>query len=165
MSKSFFGMWWQARCKSEIAMRLALGLLAVVLSGCDQQPLRQPVEMDTLESVAVRSMPVENPPQIYEEATLLQPASEPTPSPSLPGRRSTPASSPKPGVAAPESVTQLPFAPAIAMDPVDGSKISIRVGTPTTEYKNRIYYFGSEENRRAFTADPENYLKGQLSRF
>jgi YHS domain-containing protein len=54
----------------------------------------------------------------------------------------------------------LPFAPAIALDPVDGNKISIRVNTPTTEYKNKIFYFSSEATKRTFLASPDQYLKG-----
>lgn len=54
----------------------------------------------------------------------------------------------------------LPFGPAIAMDPVNGSKISIRSDTPTFEYKNRIYYFASDENRKEFQANPEQFTKG-----
>ena len=53
----------------------------------------------------------------------------------------------------------LPFAPAIAMDPVDGSKISIRADTPQFEYKGRIFYFHSAENRATFQANPEQYAK------
>ena len=54
----------------------------------------------------------------------------------------------------------LPFAPAIALDPVDGQKVSIRATTPTAEYKNHLFYFSSEENKRTFTASPDQYLKG-----
>jgi YHS domain-containing protein len=54
----------------------------------------------------------------------------------------------------------LPFSPAIAMDPIDGSKISIRATTPTYEYKGKIYYFSNEANRRIFVANPEVALKG-----
>ncbi|MEA2239461.1 MAG: hypothetical protein QOC81_4185 [Thermoanaerobaculia bacterium] len=57
----------------------------------------------------------------------------------------------------------LPFAPAIAMDAVDGSKISIRASTPTVEYKNKLYYFSSEEHKRTFVANPEEYTKGLFS--
>jgi YHS domain-containing protein len=57
----------------------------------------------------------------------------------------------------------LPFAPAIAMDPVGGSKISIRVSTPTAEYKGRIFYFTNEENKRQFLASPDQYMKGSFS--
>jgi YHS domain-containing protein len=58
----------------------------------------------------------------------------------------------------------LPFSPAIAMDPIDGSKISIRAITPTFEYKGKIYYFSNEENKRTFAADPAAALKGGLMR-
>ena len=54
----------------------------------------------------------------------------------------------------------LPFAPAIALDPVDGAKISIRTNTPTAEYKNKIFYFSSEATTRTFLASPDQYLKG-----
>lgn len=57
----------------------------------------------------------------------------------------------------------LPFAPAIAMDAVDGSKISIRASTPTVEYKNKLYYFSSEDHKRTFVANPEQYTKGLFS--
>ena len=53
----------------------------------------------------------------------------------------------------------LPFSPGIAMDPIDGSKISIRATTPIFEYKNRLYYFSSETNKRAFASNPEQFLK------
>jgi YHS domain-containing protein len=54
----------------------------------------------------------------------------------------------------------LPFSPAIGLDPVSGQKISIRAATPTAELKGRTYYFQSEENKRAFMADPTQYLHG-----
>jgi YHS domain-containing protein len=54
----------------------------------------------------------------------------------------------------------LPFSPAIAMDPVNGDKISIRAATPTFEYKGRVYYFANEENKRMFAANPEAATKG-----
>lgn len=59
----------------------------------------------------------------------------------------------------------LPFAPPIAMDPVDGSKLSINAATPTYEYKGKIYYFSTSGNRAAFIADPDKYAKGALSRY
>jgi YHS domain-containing protein len=58
----------------------------------------------------------------------------------------------------------LPFTPAIAMDPVDGSKISIRATTPTFEHKGKIYYFSSEANRRMFVSNPEGALKGAFTK-
>jgi YHS domain-containing protein len=57
----------------------------------------------------------------------------------------------------------LPFSPAIAMDPVDGSKISIRATTPVLKYKNKIYFFSSETNKRAFVATPDQFTKGAFS--
>lgn len=54
----------------------------------------------------------------------------------------------------------LPFVPAIAMDPVNGSKVSIRADTPTTEYKGHIYYFASPENLAEFRANPDQFMKG-----
>jgi YHS domain-containing protein len=55
---------------------------------------------------------------------------------------------------------QLPFAPAIALDPIDGLKVSIRATTPAVEYKNHIFYFSSDGNKRMFMASPDQYLKG-----
>jgi YHS domain-containing protein len=57
----------------------------------------------------------------------------------------------------------LPFAPAIALDPVDGSKISIRTRTPVADYKGHLYYFSSEATKRTFLASPEQYLKGAFA--
>ena len=57
----------------------------------------------------------------------------------------------------------LPFSPAIGMDPVDGSKISIRASIPTVEYKNKLYYFANEDHKRTFVANPEQYTKGLFS--
>ena len=59
----------------------------------------------------------------------------------------------------------LPFAPPIAMDPVDGSKVSITPETPMAEHKNRVYYFGSAKNRQAFAANPESFLKEKLASY
>jgi len=53
----------------------------------------------------------------------------------------------------------LPFAPPIAMDPVDGSKVDITPATPTFEIKGRIYYFSSRANRDVFVADPDTYVR------
>jgi YHS domain-containing protein len=55
---------------------------------------------------------------------------------------------------------RLPFEPAIGLDPVDGSKISIRSTTPTVELKNHVYYFSSEGNKKIFMASPQQFLKG-----
>ena len=57
----------------------------------------------------------------------------------------------------------LPFAPAIALDPVDGSKISIRSGTPVADYKGHFFYFSSDANKRTFLASPDQFLKGAFN--
>jgi YHS domain-containing protein len=57
----------------------------------------------------------------------------------------------------------LPFAPAIALDPVDGGKISIRAGTPVADYKGHLYYFSSQATKRTFLASPDQYLKGPFA--
>ena len=58
---------------------------------------------------------------------------------------------------------QLPFAPAIALDPIDGLKVSIRATTPVVEYKNHLFYFSSDANKRTFVAAPDQYLKGPFA--
>jgi YHS domain-containing protein len=110
-------------------------------------------EMKTIDSADVRPSVIDPPPMLTDEA---------------------PAPKPKANVAQTDTVTPaspqdealraaLPFAPAIAMDPVDGGKISIRASTPTVEYKNKIFYFSSEANKRVFTSNPEQYTKGVFS--
>jgi len=84
-----------------------------------------------------------------------------------PKPKAMPWETPAPIVFSPEDEklrASLPFTPAIAMDPVDGSKISIRASTPTFEYKGKIYYFSNEMNKRVFTANPEHALKGGFMR-
>jgi len=66
--------------------------------------------------------------------------------------------------AKPDAVA-LPFEPAISMDPVDGSKVSIRSTTPSLEFKGRIYHFSSEANLKLFEADPAKYLSGSLASY
>lgn len=74
------------------------------------------------------------------------------------------ADAPPPPTKADEALrASLPFTPAIAMDAVDGSKISIRTATPIYEYKGRIFYFSTEANKRKFVEDPETYTKGVFS--
>ena len=74
------------------------------------------------------------------------------------------ADAPPPPTAQDEALrASLPFSPAIAMDPIDGSKISIRASIPTLEYKNKLYYFATEDHKREFAANPEQYTKGLFS--
>lgn len=110
-------------------------------------------EMKTIDSAGVRPAPMDPPPMLTEEAP-----------PPKPKENVAQADAPPPPTSQDEALrAALPFAPAIAMDPIDGSKISIRASTPTYEYKNKIYYFSSEENKRTFTANPEQYTKGVFS--
>ena len=110
--------------------------------------------MRTIESVDPRPKVLEPPPMLLDEA--------PPPKPKVqPWETATPI------VLSPEDEqfrASLPFAPAIAMDPVDGSKISMRADTPTVEFKGRIYYFSSEANKKAFEANPAQYLTGRFTR-
>ena len=82
------------------------------------------------------------------------------PPPKGPGNVAT-ADAPPPPTPQDEALrASLPFSPAIALDPVDGSKISIRATTPAAEYKGHVFYFSSEANKRTFLASPDQYLKG-----
>jgi YHS domain-containing protein len=107
-------------------------------------------EMRTIDNVDPRPVVLDPPPVLREEAAPPKPKGEPW-------------ETPEPVVLTPEDEqvrASLPFAPAMALDPVTGSKISILAHTPTVEYKGRIYYFASEENKRAFGANPDQYAKG-----
>ena len=129
----------------------ALILLALALAACDSTP--PPVEaanLQTINTVRPVPAPLDPPPMLQDEA--------PPPKP-----KALPWETPTPIVFSAEDEklrASLPFSPAIAMDPIDGGKISIRATTPTFEYKGKIYYFSNEENKRAFSANPEQYLKG-----
>ncbi len=109
--------------------------------------------MQTVESVDARPTRLDPPPLLTDEGPAPKPktkvAQQDAPPPASPQDEALRAA--------------LPFAPAIAMDPVAGSKISIRVNTPTTEYKGHIYYFSSEANKRTFMANPDQYTKGVFS--
>jgi YHS domain-containing protein len=110
-------------------------------------------EMKTIDSADVRPAVIDPPPMLADEAP-----------PPKPKENVAQADAPPPASPQDEALrAALPFAPAIAMDPVDGSKISIRASTPTFEYKNKIFYFSSEPNKRTFTSNPEQYTKGVFS--
>ena len=140
---------------------LSLTLGALLSTGCQQANATGEVAMRTVDNTTVNTMQVEPPPMITEQATELRPAEVLGPD-GKPITRATPTPDP---AAAEQPQIQMPFAPLIAMDPVDGSKVSIRVGTPVAEYKDRLYYFGSPANKAAFLANPETYAKGSLSRY
>jgi YHS domain-containing protein len=139
------------------------GILVIVLllaSACGgsnkptgpAQPAAQS-EMRTIDSADVRPAVIDPPPMLADEAPPPKPKENVTQTDAAP-----------PATPEDEAVRAgLPFAPAIAMDPVDGSKISIRATTPAFEYKNKIYYFSSEGNKRMFQATPEQFTKGVFS--
>lgn len=138
-------------------------LLAFLASACQPAAANrsEPLDMRTLGSAGSNSLPVEAPPMITEQATELRSAEQVGPDGKPIRQRTSTATGDDPV----EAPIIMPFAPLIAMDPVDGSKVSIRVETPVTEYKNRLYYFGSAQNKTAFLADPERYATGALSKY
>ena len=128
--------------------------LIVALAACDSAPPQTVAasQIRTINNVTPRPAPLEAPPLLLDEA--------PPPKPKV-----QPWETPTPIVFSPEDEklrASLPYTPAIAMDPVDGSKISIRATTPTVEYEGKIYYFSSEENKRMFATDPKSALKGGM---
>jgi YHS domain-containing protein len=153
---------WPIPCterKDTMDRILLITLFAATLAaGCARRgPVRQVrpanAEMRTIDSANVPPAPIDPPPMLTDEAPLAKPvgnvAQADAPPPPTPQDDALRAS--------------LPFSPAIAMDAVDGSKISIRASTPTLEYKNKLYYFSSEEHKRTFQANPEQYTKGLFS--
>lgn len=136
-------------------MRLLIAAAACLLfASCDVAPTAaasaSSSDMATIDSTPPRPAILEPPPMLQDEA--------PPPKP-----KALPWETPKVIVFTPEDEklrASLPFSPAIAMDPVDGSKISIRADTARVEYKGKIYYFSSEANKRLFATNPEGALKG-----
>jgi YHS domain-containing protein len=137
--------------------RLAPLLILLTAVACDSAtPTAQTAqaEIRTINNTPPRPAPLEAPPQLQDEA--------PPPKPKV-----LPWETPTPIVFSPEDEklrASLPFTPAIGMDPVDGSKISIRATTPMVEYKGRIYYFSSEGNKRTFMANPAASLTGRFTK-
>jgi Uncharacterized conserved protein len=134
-------------------------LAALAAAGCgdgSRARVAQPktnTEMQTIDSANVRPAPLDAPPMLTDEA--------PPPKTATNLARTD---APPPPTAQDEALrASLPFSPAIAMDAIDGSKISIRASTATVEYKNKLYYFSSEDHKRQFLADPEQYTKGLFS--
>ncbi|HYR28940.1 MAG TPA: YHS domain-containing protein [Thermoanaerobaculia bacterium] len=141
-------------------MRRLLVLAAVLAAACDSTPAKRTpaqqaqAEMRTINNVQPQPAKLESPPMLTDEA--------PPPKP-----KALPWETPTPIVFSPEDEklrASLPFTPAIAMDPIDGSKLSIRATTPTFEYKGKIYYFSSQENLSTFKANPDQYLTGRFTR-
>ncbi|HXI13684.1 MAG TPA: hypothetical protein VNM92_13725 [Thermoanaerobaculia bacterium] len=133
--------------------KLFLLMLAVGALGCQADVPPAVTQLQTIESVPVAPPVLDPPPVLKAEAA-------PIPKRDLALGKVTPGEEVS---AAPR--VELPFAPAIAMDPVNGSKVSIRANTPIFEYKKKLYYFGSEANMKTFVADPEAFLKGSWTRY
>jgi YHS domain-containing protein len=153
------------RLHRSLVMKASLLLALVALAACSRPAPRQgqgPVraaatttsDVQTIDNADVRPTLMEPPPTLTDEgsavpkpkAGLAQPDAPPPPTPADEALRAN-----------------LPFAPAIAMDPVDGSKISIRASTPMFDYRGHLFYFSSEANKRTFMAAPETYTKGVFS--
>jgi YHS domain-containing protein len=143
-------------------IRIAFAAALVLLVACGGSRARkaeapqpaQVTEMRTIESVDPRPVVIDPPPVLQDEAAPPKPLGQPW-------------ETPQPVVLTPEDEklrASLPFTPAIAMDPVAGSKISMTASTPTFEYKGRIYYFESEANKRLFMANPAQFLTGKFTR-
>ena len=133
----------------------ALAALVLLLSaGCARSsaaPRQRPAsDVQTIDSADVRPTVMEPPPVLTDEGPAPKPKTD-----------VATADAPPPPTPQDEALrASLPFAPAIALDPVSGNKISIRSDTLTYEYKGRIYYFSSADSRRQFAAAPDQYLKG-----
>jgi YHS domain-containing protein len=142
---------------------IALSLLLLIAAGCKQspRPQRPMLEVQTLESTGIRPAPVD-PPPVLEEQTL--------PARRVPGQTTAKAAgeNAEQQPSAEEALrarVNLPFTPSIAMDPVDGSKVSITKDTPIYSFENKWYYFSSEANRRTFQSNPESFATGRLASY
>lgn len=132
----------------------ALGAFVLVI-GCTKSTAAPrkagaSTSVQTIDSADVRPAVMDPPPVLTDEGPapkpktdVMSPDAPPPPTPQDEALRAS-----------------LPFAPAIALDPVTGAKISIRANTPTAEYKGHIYYFEGEDSKRTFVASPDQYLKG-----
>jgi YHS domain-containing protein len=130
-----------------------------LLNGCSRSssaaPRKAPAatDMQTIDSVDARPAVLQPPPVLTDEGPAPKPKGDVT-SPDAP----------PPPTAEDEALrASLPFAPAIALDPVNGTKISVRANTLTYEYKGRIFYFSGEDSRRQFIANPTEFTKGVFS--
>jgi YHS domain-containing protein len=146
-------------------MKTALAIFSAVilLAGCHERPDEATTTepMMTIENTAAKVTPVEIPPMIDENA----PPPPRTDTTTTGVHAAATDTGPMSRDEALLRKMELPFAPAIAMDPVDGNKVSINNTTPMLEYKKKLYYFYTPENRRAFKANPEQYLKGPMARY
>jgi YHS domain-containing protein len=143
-------------CTMMITMKNCLTLLAVLMVAACNSPSKQEAktasatEMRSIESTDMRRTAMDPPPMLND----MTPVAKPKPNLALPADQQVTDTTP---------LANVPFAPAIAMDPVDGSKIPIKINTPTYELKGHIYYFANESNRQEFMKNPTEYLKGAFS--
>jgi YHS domain-containing protein len=144
--------------RATVAVCLLLGTLPACkparrTRAAAQPPKAKTSDMQTIDDVTPRPVALDQPPVLRDEAPPPKPLTQPW-------------ETPEPVKLTPEDEkirAALPFAPAIALDPVDGSKISILATTPTFEYKGRVFYFASEESKRTFMANPDQYAKGSFA--
>jgi YHS domain-containing protein len=141
-----------------VMMRLSIVIACALLLACPRSApkTRTPPaasDIQTVDSTDPHPAAIEPPPVLTDEGPAPKPKgnvlSEDAPPPPTPQDEAFRAS--------------LPFAPAIALDPVDGSKISIRSGTPMADYKGHFFYFSSQATKKTFLASPEQYLKGAFA--
>ena len=135
--------------------RFAILILAASVISCGRparkvQVTRAASDVQTIDSVPPAPATLDPPRVLTDEG----------PPPKPPGNVATADAPPPPSPQDEALRASLPFSPAIALDPVDGSKISIRANTPTGEYKGHVFYFSSEATKRTFMASPDQYLKG-----
>ena len=133
--------------------RAAFLLLLMAISGCRKAEPPKPhaarTDIRTIDAVDPRPVILDPPPVLPDEAAA------PKPKDAVAAQNMVPLTEQDEQVRA-----KLPFAPAIGLDAVDGSKISIRATTPVVDMKNRVFYFSSEENKKLFLANPAQYMKG-----
>ena len=139
---------------------MVVTLLAVIAMAC-ARPASRTAQAEEAEATQIRTIESVDPrPQVLDPPRVLDDEAPP------PKPKTQPWEKPVPIVLSPEDEklrASLPFSPALAMDPVDGSKISIRASTPTVEFNGRIYYFSTEANRRTFMVNPKEYLTGRFT--
>jgi YHS domain-containing protein len=133
--------------------RAAFLLLLIAVPGCRRAEPPKPhatrTDIKTIDAADPRPVILDPPPVLPDEAAA------PKPKDAVAAQNMVPLTEQDEQVRA-----KLPFAPAIGLDPVDGSKISIRATTPTVDMKNRVFYFSSEANKQLFLANPAQYMKG-----
>jgi YHS domain-containing protein len=138
-------------------------LAAFFAAGCEQRsPAPQrPIQIQTIETAPPRLSAIEPPPTLEDRVMPARSSAPPAGATKQPDGK---AAEPTPEEEL-NAKTNLPFTPWIAMDPVDGSKVSITPETPVYSYKDRWYYFSSAANKATFRATPDKYAEGSLSRY